>query len=989
MSLARFYLTHKCEGQLLFIPDQDGRDPLHVACINNDLKFVSWVFGRMLNRKSEDREDEEEESSNDFVPISQSLNRVLSVPRMHLHLPHSPLLSVFHPRSHRIDHCMQRPTASLKIKLSGWQREGKERGDGSGKGKEAEGDPAVAGESSSGGERRGEEEHQSITVEENGSVSLKWNRGNQERGEVPLLERVGFDQGYATSEGSSSLLNNGSTTLTELDEPARQLDLSSSFASGSSRTLIFEASTDSEKIAPEADFFGTYPHPPPVTFKVLSGDKLFRKNVEGKSIFHVLAGEGHLQLLKKVLKVAEIIQHTLTTENLDVLTEREGFTRHIPIEEALLKGNLGCVRVLLDFARKTKRMKKHFLDEGLLKIAVFSKKVDAVKLLLEFGFYHGLVMAITVAVFQKERDILRILLYYHTMIVNALHLATVHPNNTVSLSVGAIKWDELNLQHIDVLWLRDTFSAIEFISRIFNDPVCTMQDKSRYEQQFFRQLGVHCLDYCTTNPNLLTPSASLLLPISSLSSYHLIPIKEVNLSENQLHSVPTELFQMPHVRILQLNNNELQELPTSTTGEAIYTSPRLRQLFLDWNKLQTIPEDLCHGLGNSLEELNISFNELTDLPPGIWVMKKLRRLTLEHNQLHRLHYFSEPKYFFNGEVSRKIVASFEASHCGLQRTESGRLEEDQEYMRSLEEDLIRLASFIRTLHTLREEPYTINPFEKAIDIHWQRFRHLDMSLPLNSRPTTDIETCSSVEEDKESLMIQNGLSSLQILNLSQNNFVTFPWDLPCLAPSLQRLDLRKNKITHFDIIHSPPTELSTLWLSYNIIANTMKQRAPSLPCGSPLLLLSNQPERNNTYCTHCHRFQLENLTNLALDHNCLVNFEVVRPRLGSSNEIPSDIAESYDSIIIDSLFPRLCVLSLANNFLDEVPRKIHKLTMLSSLNLSFNAITSLPEEMGKMDPHILLNLQLTDLFLPEIPPSELQEGNGRNIICYLKSIREK
>ena len=981
---------------MLFIPDQSGRDPLHMACANNDLQFVSWVFGRILNRKSEDREDEEEES-NEFFSSCQSLNRVVSVPRMHLHLTQSPLLSLLHPRPHlNIDHYIHRPSASLKFCILGRQREGKRQEDGSGKGKEAEGgqggrEIAVAGgERSSEGESCKQEEQQSIAVEENGGVSLKWNRGNQDKGGVHLLERVGFDPGYATSEGSSSLPNSGPTTPTELDEPARHIDLSSSFGtSGSSHTLIFEASTDSENIALEANFFGTYPDPPPVTTKVLSGDKLFRKNVQGESIFHVLAGQGHLQLLKKVLKVAEIIQHTLTTEDLDVLTERKGFTHHIPIEEGLLKGNLGCVRVLLDFARKTKRMKKHFLDESLLKIAVFSKKVEAVKLLLEFGFYHGLVMAITIAVFQKQHAILRILLYYHTLTVNALHLATVHPNDAVTLSVGAIKWDELNLQQIDVLWLRDTFSAVEFISRIFNDSVCTVQDKSRYEQQFFRRLGSHCLDYCTSNP---TTSAPLLLPISSLSSYHLIPIKEVNLSENQLRSVPAELFQMPHVRILRLNNNELQELPTSITGEVIYTSPRLRQLFLDWNKLQTIPEDLCRDLGNSLEELNISFNKLTDLPPGIWIMKKLRRLTLQHNKLHRLHYFSERKYFFNGEVSRKIIASFEASHCGLHKTESGRLEEDQEYMRLLEEDLIRLASFIQTLQALREDPYTINPFEKAIDIHWQRFRQLDISSPTSPglfQSTLGVERCSSVEEDKESLMIQNGLSTLQILDLSQNNFITFPWDLPCLAPSLQRLDLRKNKITHFDIIHSPPTELSTLWLSHNMIANTMKLRAPSLPCGSPLLLLSNQPERNNTYCTHCHRFQLENLTNLALDHNRLMSFEVVRPRLGSNDELPSDIADSYDSIVIDSLFPRLCVLSLANNFLEKVPKKIHKLTMLSSLNLSFNDITSLPEEMGKMDPHILLNLQLKGLFLPEIPPSELQDGNGRNIISYLKSIREK
>ena len=69
---------------------------------------------------------------------------------------------------------------------------------------------------------------------------------------------------------------------------------------------------------------------------------------------------------------------------------------------------------------------------------------------------------------------------------------------------------------------------------------------------------------------------------------------------------------------------------------------------------------------------------------------------------------------------------------------------------------------------------------------------------------------------------------------------------------------------------------------------------------------------------------------------------------------------------------------------------MEKYSHLSYLNLSQNVgIRELPEEMGMLNPQVFLTLGLEGLFIKNMPHSIVKTGNTRNIICYLKSIREK
>ena len=49
LSELRYYFASN-HRDLLCIPDQHGNSPLHIACIKNDVEFVSWLFRGVLCR---------------------------------------------------------------------------------------------------------------------------------------------------------------------------------------------------------------------------------------------------------------------------------------------------------------------------------------------------------------------------------------------------------------------------------------------------------------------------------------------------------------------------------------------------------------------------------------------------------------------------------------------------------------------------------------------------------------------------------------------------------------------------------------------------------------------------------------------------------------------------------------------------------------------------------------------------------------------------
>ncbi|CAG8485936.1 16340_t:CDS:2 [Cetraspora pellucida] len=114
------------------------------------------------------------------------------------------------------------------------------------------------------------------------------------------------------------------------------------------------------------------------------------------------------------------------------------------------------------------------------------------------------------------------------------------------------------------------------------------------------------------------------------TTHYLKPL-EVNNSDNeQNYRTITRTFPCKNeVRLSDLNISNLIIL-----APAVPYLVSLRKLYLQYNKLTTIPESLFHL--KSLEELHLQCNELTLIPPHIGFLTSLRELFIHNNKIRKI-----------------------------------------------------------------------------------------------------------------------------------------------------------------------------------------------------------------------------------------------------------------------------------------------------------------------------------------------------------------
>ncbi|MFO7864636.1 MAG: leucine-rich repeat domain-containing protein [Salinivirgaceae bacterium] len=104
---------------------------------------------------------------------------------------------------------------------------------------------------------------------------------------------------------------------------------------------------------------------------------------------------------------------------------------------------------------------------------------------------------------------------------------------------------------------------------------------------------------------------------------------EVQHDNNTIGSLPADVVKLKQLEIIDLSGNDLHTLP-----KELGQLENLRELYLQNNCLATLPDSIVQLV--NLEVLDLSYNSLENLPEDFNSLKKLRVLNLNSNALTRL-----------------------------------------------------------------------------------------------------------------------------------------------------------------------------------------------------------------------------------------------------------------------------------------------------------------------------------------------------------------
>ena len=103
-------------------------------------------------------------------------------------------------------------------------------------------------------------------------------------------------------------------------------------------------------------------------------------------------------------------------------------------------------------------------------------------------------------------------------------------------------------------------------------------------------------------------------------------LERLNLNNNHLTSIPPELGKLSNLKELTLNDNKLTSIPPEVGNLS-----NLIELSFHNNKLTSIPPEL--GNLSNLKILYLSYNNLTSIPPELGNLSNLKQLWLNNNKL--------------------------------------------------------------------------------------------------------------------------------------------------------------------------------------------------------------------------------------------------------------------------------------------------------------------------------------------------------------------
>ncbi|XP_015840648.1 leucine-rich repeat serine/threonine-protein kinase 1 isoform X3 [Tribolium castaneum] len=502
----------------------------------------------------------------------------------------------------------------------------------------------------------------------------------------------------------------------------------------------------------------------------------------------------------------------------------------------------------------------------------------------------------------------------------------------------------------------------------------------------------------------------------------LYAITRLDVSNNNLTSIPLAVFQLYSLRYLNIGQNKIEKLPTPVASptkkgvrkknaneELNYSCPVLEELYLQDNRLDHIPDAIFRL--PSLVTLVVSNNKLQQLSYNMWLAPKLKELNASFNLLKELPTnMSETQE----ECDKMSVSSSDSqlsSHCDHDSESEVRCDFDLDSKYLSSDENSQCVKY-------RKKERSFIQFDLAKHHIWSK----------------NVEVTEQILHTDETVTEQS--SKLSALNLAHNLFTSIPVVLPCLAVNLTRLNMAFNSLRSMSHITSYPSSLKQLDLSHNQITCW-----PSLPQveAQDVMELANiacyassvgsrekvsgiaarrQPGRSvrntvlHSVCSHRRHLKLDSLRTLILADNQLSRIQLSTDDDGDVSAVEEDdlerrkeinthfeddfICVSFSKVVGNPaagkarlMFPNLSMLDVSNNNLKEIPININELSNLSVLNISGNLdVNELPPQMGLLSRLWNLNTRGCSLQDPLKSMIDSKKYKTMDIVGYLKSVLE-
>lgn len=441
---------------------------------------------------------------------------------------------------------------------------------------------------------------------------------------------------------------------------------------------------------------------------------------------------------------------------------------------------------------------------------------------------------------------------------------------------------------------------------------------------------------------------------------------ELVLIDNRLESFPLNAFQrLTSLEILKLQSNRISEIPDNgltrltalksldlqsnrlkqLKSDSFKTTPNLVSLSVANNELTVLSDSSVFDSLLDLENLDLSHNKLRNV--YLNNLMALRTVDLSNNQLEVIRFQDLPNlkevFVSNNRIDRLTNETFiNTSSLSVIFLQHNAIE-------SIDYNTFHSLQHLLTLDLSSNQLRAINPLLLKHNIHLQSL-YLDNNLisyiGLEAPTASNQELNKTQRSDNNSVCLMDcyafdGLSELQVIDLSHNTIRTIPTRLFQSVSSLETLHLDSNWLSSIpnSLLRNSLFNLKTLTFNANPIVRIREDETSSY--GFPGLEILTINDANITTIASNDFLGFPNLKILSLKNNGIQRLSpsALRPlrmlcELDLSANKLDILAEERLSGLVE-----LKVLNVSNNNLSELPHFSPDLQALQTLDISYNRVT--------------------------------------------------